>query len=210
MRELILKMSMTLDGFVCGPAGEADWMSGADPQAGAWVLQTISNASLHIMGSRSFHDMAAYWPTSTLPFAAPMNEIPKAVFSKRGAAVLEPAATTKGLADALARAGDSQVAQRQPGADSWATACVAGGDLAEEIARLKAQDGKPIVAHGGARFARSLVARDLVDVYALLIHPMVLGQGLSIFSERIARRPLALVDSKTFPGGAVALSYRRA
>ena len=82
MRELILKMSVSLDSFVGGPEGEAGWVFGNDPQAVAWTVDVVSNASLHIMGSRTFRDMAAHWPTAVGPFAAPMNQIPKAVFSK--------------------------------------------------------------------------------------------------------------------------------
>ena len=85
---------------------------------------------------------------------------------------------------------------------------MAGGDLKEEIAKLKAQGGKRIIAHGGAGFARSLIAAGLVDEYALLVHPVVLGRGLLIFSEVTVPRPLKLVSSTAFPGGAVAQIYR--
>ena len=110
------------------------------------------------MGSRTFQDMAAYWPTSSQVFAPPMNQIPKAVFSRRGTVVLKASDTTAALRDARANAGPHPSANLQPGGDSWGHAYVASGDLAEEIAKLKAQDGKPIIAHGGASFARSLVA----------------------------------------------------
>lgn len=73
-------------------------------------MATVSNASLHIMGSRAVQAIAAYWPTSTMAFAQPMNQIPKAVFSKQGPAVLEAAATTKPLRDALDETGDTQTA----------------------------------------------------------------------------------------------------
>ncbi|MEP6898893.1 MAG: dihydrofolate reductase family protein, partial [Rhodanobacter sp.] len=69
MRELILKMSMSLDGFVSDLDGQNTWMFGADDEAQAWSVATIWNASLHIMGSRSFQAMAAFWPTSTMVFA---------------------------------------------------------------------------------------------------------------------------------------------
>jgi hypothetical protein len=75
-------------------------------------------------------------------FAPPMNQIPKAVFSKRGSAILAAATTTQGLEDAQADARTSQTKVMQPGGESWAEAYVASGDLAEEIAKLKAQDGK--------------------------------------------------------------------
>ena len=199
MRELILGMSVSLDGFVSGPEGEIQWIFSGDQEAIAWKVENARNAGLHIMGSRTFQSMAAFWPTATTVFAPPMNQIPKAVFSKQGPAVLKAAA--QGLRHA-------QAGQLQPGAESWAEAYVASGDLADEITRLKAQDGKPIVAHGGAAFARSLIAQNLVDEYVLLVYPIVLGKGLAIFSDLPAPRPLKLVRSKAFPGGAVAQIYR--
>jgi dihydrofolate reductase len=81
---------------------------------------------------------------------------------------------------------------------------VTGGDLAEEIATLKADEGKPIIAHDGVNFARSLIAQGLVDQFALLVIPVALGKGLPLFSELTAPKPLKLMSSKAFPGGAVA------
>ena len=210
MRELILKMSMSLDGFVGSGDGGIKWVFHNDPEAINWTLETVWNASLHIMGSRTFHAMAAYWPTSTEVYAPPMNQIPKAVFSRQGLAALKAANTTAALRDARANAGTGQSAQLQPGAESWAEAYVAAGALADEVAKLKAQDGKPIIAHGGASFARSLIAADLVDQYVLLVHPIALGKGLPIFSDVAMPRRLKLMSSKTFPAGAVAQIYRPA
>lgn len=208
MRELILGMSISLDGFVSGPDGEAKWIFSGDQEAIAWKVKNMWNASLHIMGSRSFQNMAIFLPTSTTVFAPPMNQIPKAVFSKRGPAVLQAAVTL--LRDAQGRAGDTQTGQLQPGAESWAEAYVASGDLADEITKLKAEDGKPIFAHGGAAFARSLIAQNLVDEYVLLVYPIALGKGVPIFSDLPAPRPLELVSSRTFPLGAAAQIYRPA
>ncbi|MGR4864162.1 dihydrofolate reductase family protein [Caulobacter sp. LARHSG274] len=195
MRALILKMSMSLDGFVSDLEGRNTWMFGADPEAKAWSVDYLWNAGLHIMGGRSFQDMAAWWPISTDPFAAPMNQIPKAVFSRQGPAILETVKTT---------------AATQPGGESWAQAHVASGDLSAEIARLKAQEGKPIIAHGGVRFARSLVAQGLVDQFTLLVAPVALGQGLPLFSDLAAPLSLKLISAKAFPGGAMAQIYRPA
>jgi len=133
--------------------------------------------------------MAAWWPTSTDVFAPPMNQIPKAVFSRQGPAILGKA---------------------RPGAGSWARAYVASGGLAEEIATLKVQDGKPIIAHGGVSFARGLVARGLVDQFALWVAPLALDKGLQLFSDLAAPTPLKPISSKTSPGGAVAQIYRPA
>lgn len=212
MRELILKMSISIDGFVGGQGGEIDWLfASMDQVATAWTVETVWNASLHIMGSRTFHDMAAWWPTSTEVFAPPMNQIPKAVFSRQGPAILKRRDTTAALKDASrANAETGQSADLQPGAESWANPYVASGDLAEEVAKLKAQEGKPIIAHGGASFARSLVAQGLVDEYHLLVHPIALGKGLALFSDLAAPRPLRLISSTAFPAGSVAQLYHPA
>jgi dihydrofolate reductase len=210
VRDLILKMALSIDGFVSDLDGRNTWMFGADQEAKAWGVELIWNASLHIMGSRSFHDMAAWWPTSTDPFAAPMNQIPKAVFSRQGPAILTKVSTSAALDEARAKAGATQSAQPQPGAASWAEAYVASGDLVEEIAKLKAQEGKPIIAHGGVSFARSLVAHGLIDRFALIVAPVALGKGLPLFSELAAPTRLKLMSSKAFPGGAVAQIYQPA
>ncbi|WP_114241000.1 dihydrofolate reductase family protein [Dyella sp. C9] len=199
MRKLILLMSISLDGFVSGPEGDVNWIFSGDREAIAWKVDQLRNAGLLVMGSRSFQAMAPFWPTATTAFAPPMNQVPKAVFSKQGKAILEPA--TKVLSEA-------QAGQLQPGAESWAQAQVASGDLAPEMARLKAVDGKPIIALGGASFARSLVALNLVDEYVLMVHPIALGTGEPIFSDLPGPRPLTLVDSRPFPLGALAQIYR--
>lgn len=211
MRELILKMSISIDGFVASADGGAKWIfETGDAQSAEWTVKTIWDASLHIMGSRTFHDMAAYWPTSTAVYAPPMNQIPKAVFSKQGASILKGASTTAALRDARVSDGPGQRGPLQPGADSWAQAYVATGDLKEEIAKLKAQDGKPIIAHGGAGFARSLVASGLIDRYALSVRPVALGKGMPLFSGLSEPRILKLLSSTTFPRGCVAQVYQPA
>lgn len=200
MRPLILKMSMSLDGFVGGPNGELDWMFGGyDEAATAWTVESVWGAGLHIMGAQTFRDMVATWPTTSNPFSRPMNEIPKAVFSKQGQDILK-------IADLAGR----PQADLQPGAESWARAYVATGDLEAEIGKLKAQDGKPIYAHGGSRFVRSLVAGGLVDEYQLLVHPGALGRGLPIFSDLEAPLALRLMSATAFPSGAIAQIYRPA
>jgi dihydrofolate reductase len=208
MRELILKMTMSFDGFVGGPDGSHSWGMQRDPEVVAWTLDIVRNVSLHIMGSRAFREMSSFWPTSTDVLAPPMNEIPKAVFSRKGPSPLEALDPSGALREAGAGAGQS--AQLQPGAKSWAETYVARGDLAKEIADLKAKDGKPIIAYGGPTFARSLVTAGLVDQYCMLMQPIALGSGISIFSGLTSPRRLQLVSARAFPQGAVAHIYRPA
>jgi dihydrofolate reductase len=199
MRKLILKMSITLDGFVGGAEGKIDWLfQTLDEGARKWIADTVEQAGVHIMGSRTYADMAAYWPSSTDILAAPMNRIPKVVFSRTKDRKL--AATTKALEDANR---DAPVDKTRAAA-SWGQPRIASGDLADEITRLKEEPGNDIIAHGGAGFARSLVASGLIDEYQLLVHPVALGRGLAIFSDLPKPLKLALVTTAAFPGGAVA------
>lgn len=201
MRELVLGMSVSLDGFVSGPEGQVEWVFDGDPEAIAWKLEILRDTGLHVMGGRTFDVMAAFWPTSTLVFATAMNLVPKAVFTRGGRVV--PGA---GGGDARG----APAGPLQPGWESWGEAQVCGGGLAAEVARLKAQEGGPIRAHGGAGFARSLLAGGLVDRLILLVHPVALGRGLPIFSDLAAPMRLALVGSRAFPRGSVAHVYRPA
>jgi dihydrofolate reductase len=208
MRKLVLKMSVSVDGFVGGPNGEIDWLfRSMDEGSTAWTVDSIGQAGVHVMGSRTFRDMAAYWPSSTEPFARPMNEIPKVVFARHGLGDGKSGPTTQALSDARAQA-TGNAAQATPAVESWRAPRVATGDLAEEVARLKQEPGKEILAHGGARFAQSLVKGGLVDEYRLLIHPVVLGRGLPLFAELTAPVDLTLIESHRFGRGVIANIYR--
>jgi dihydrofolate reductase len=211
MRKLVLKMSVSLDGYVGGPNGEIDWLfKSLDEGATAWIADTLWQAGVHIMGSRTYHDMAAYWPTSTEPLAAPMNEIPKVVFSKKGSLRQGDELTTTALKDAIGASGaklSAGSAKPSPNTASWTDATVARGELVEEITRLK-QAGKDIIAHGGARFAQSLVRLGLIDEYQLLVHPIALGAGLPLFSGLDKPLYLKLVSTSLFSRGVVAHVYR--
>jgi dihydrofolate reductase len=93
---------------------------------------------------------------------------------------------------------------------SWQEAYVAAGPMADEIAKLKRVDGKPIIAHGGGGFSRSLIATGLVDAFLLLVHPVALGGGMPIFTELEKPLLLKLIETQSFPKGAVAQIYRPA
>jgi dihydrofolate reductase len=204
MRRLILKMSISLDGFVGGPNGEIDWLfRSLDDAATAWTLDTLSRAGLHVMGSRTYRDMLAYWPSSTEPFAKLMNSIPKAVFTTSGAA---DGATTRALEDAAR----FRPVSLPPDLTGWRDARLLTGDLVTEVDRIKREPGGDILAHGGARFARSLVAHGLCDELRLLVHPIVLGRGLPLFADVAEPLDLTLLASTPFPSGAIALVYRPA
>jgi dihydrofolate reductase len=190
MRKLIMKMSMSLDGFVTDANGGNDWVfKTGDEESLAWSVAAISEAGLIIMGRKTFELTAPYWQNATGPFAAPMNEIPKAVFTKKGFAGILPGA------------------EQSPAVASWAGAQVYDGDLTEGIRELKTGSGRPIVAIGGAGFMQSLITTGLIDEYYLAIHPVALGSGLPIFTSLASPLFLKLADVKIFPKGIVVHIY---
>jgi len=178
VRLLILQMQMTLDGFIGGPTGDVDWaFPGFSDEYAAWGAAELWNASAHLMGRVTYHEMAAHWPTSTEPYAAPMNEIPKIVFSR-----------TLQHAD-------------------WPETRVVASDPGAKVARLKRDTGKPLLVHGGAQIARTLIQSGEIDVYRLIVHPVVLGKGRSLFDAIEAPFRLRLTELKTFGTGVVAKTF---
>jgi dihydrofolate reductase len=181
MRKLILQMQCSLDGFVSGPNGELEWIfPDFNSEYEDWVVEKLWQAGAHLMGGVTYRDMAAYWPSSTEPYAAPMNQIPKVVFSRS-------------LKEAV-----------------WGETRIVSGDLAYEVARLKQESGKELLAHGGARFVQSLVRTGFIDEYRLFVHPVALGSGQRLFPELAAPIRFKLLEATKFRTGIVATVLRPA
>jgi dihydrofolate reductase len=163
MAALILKMSVSLDGYIAPADGNSGWeAAGRSPDGGEWVLDTVCNAGAHLVGAATYARWAGFWPSASGPFAAPMNNIPKVVFSHS----LTSAA--------------------------WGEATIATGDLAEAVAGLKQKDSDGyLLAQGGVRFARSLVETGLIDEYRLVVHPIVLGAGERLFDTPLTIEPIS-------------------
>jgi dihydrofolate reductase len=146
--KVVLKMRQTLDGFVCSPSGDDSFLfNHVDEEAFSWESEHLWCSGIHVMGRNLYNNMAGYWPSSNALAAAPMNQIPKAVFSKT---LLEV---------------------------PWGPTRILRGGLIEEIKQLKEEFEKDIFVHGGASLAQSLVALDLIDEFRLLIHPVTLASG---------------------------------
>jgi len=109
-----------------------------------------------------------------------MNDIPKVVFS-----------TTLATAD-------------------WPRSTIARGDLAGEIAALKREPGKDMIAWGGAAFAQSLSRLRLIDEYRLVVQPVALGDGLPLFAGLTEPFVLDLIDAQPYADGSVLHVYRPA
>jgi dihydrofolate reductase len=180
MRRLILQTSVSVDGYVAALDKSHPWSEGSEEDEAfkRWILDSVWAAGAHLMGRVTYEEMSAFWPTSTSEYAAPMNEIPKVVFSK-----------TLQHAD-------------------WPETRIARGDLAEEIARLKHEPGNELIAYGGATLDQALSRLGLVDEYRLMIQPAALGAGLPLFKDLPAPLHLELVEATTYQTGVAIHLYR--
>ncbi|MFZ6992069.1 dihydrofolate reductase family protein [Curtobacterium sp. RRHDQ66] len=182
---LVLKMSMSLDGYTSGADG-SDWMFRAGtPDSASWVTDTVASAAVHVFGRRTFESIAGFWSTATVPVAEPMNSVRKVVFTRDG---FDP--------------------RTLDAAEVWRDARVADGDLAAEVSRLKAEHDGVVLAQGGTTFCRNLVHADLVDEYRIVVLPVALGGGDALFAGLPRELDLELVSSTAFAGGAMANVYR--
>jgi dihydrofolate reductase len=178
MRQVALQMGMSLDGYVASDRQHPGVSVPEDPELIGWKMDRLAKAGAHLMGRTTYQEMAGYWPHSTAPYAALMNDIPKVVFSRT-------------LSEA-----------------SWPTTRIARGDLAAEIAALKAEPGPDVIAHGGASFAAALAAHGLIDEYCLVIQPVAVGRGQALFAELPEALRLELIEARSFECGVVVHVYR--
>lgn len=160
------------------------------------------------MGHDTYKVMAGFWPVSTDVFAGLMNSIPKLIFTHRGLDTDDAQITPRAVAEARKKP-EGKAIPTEDVIRSWTHPRVVKGDLGDEVAKLKREDGKDIIAYGGASFAQSLIELDLVDDYRFLIHPVILGKGLPVFTKAKEQMHLDLVEEHRFPKGAVAHVYNR-
>jgi dihydrofolate reductase len=180
---IVLMMGISLDGIVAVPSGSdlrpvmegTAGLPAEDPELTRLKMAWLWETGTHIMGRITYEEMAGYWPSSTADYAAPMNALPKVVFSKT-------------LEDEDA---------------GWPESRVARGDLAAEVDRLRRESGKAVVAYGGAAFAQSLARLDLIDEYRLVTHPVAIGEGARLFKDLPAAIRLRHVETRPFESATV-------
>jgi hypothetical protein len=128
MRKLILRQNMSVDGFVGGPNGEIDWIfKSFDAGATAWTMETRGRP-VCTSSAAARSDMAAYWPTSTEPYATPMNGFRKSSFPGAGGFRPRPRRRSP-----MRDGSRTEEAASAAALSSWSNAEIASGDLASEI-----------------------------------------------------------------------------
>jgi dihydrofolate reductase len=184
MRKILAFLVVTVDGYYEGPNGEFDWPV-VDEEFNEFGLRQLEEVDTLLFGRVTYEGMASYWPTPAAEqddprVAAKMNTLPKLVVSR-----------TLDRAD-------------------WANTRILRDDVAAELTRLKQQPGKDIAIFGSSDLVVSLLAMGLVDELRIMVHPVVLGAGRSLFRTAPERMHLHLVEARPFQSGSVLLTYRPA
>jgi dihydrofolate reductase len=188
MRKIVAALQVSLDGFIEGSNGEIDWIDTWEDRFN--IRQDIDTL---IMGGGMYAGYEYYWrsiranPTAVLPFSgkiATAGEIDYAHFADRTPHFI--------LSNSLTEV-------------TWGIARVV--HEIEVFREMKKQPGKDIHALGGATFIGSLFREKLVDEIRLLVHPVILGDGKSLFKNVAERQSLTLVGNQRFDSGHLLLTY---
>jgi dihydrofolate reductase len=177
MRKLKLQVQMSADGFVAGTKGELDWMTwNWDDELKNYVKEITEPVDCIVLGRKLAQGFIPHWATNPEQEGADkMNNTAKVVFTK----TLEKS--------------------------EWDNTVLAKGDLTDEINKLKKEDGKDIIAYGGAGFVSALIRNRLIDEFHLFINPVSIGNGMTIFKDW--QQSFNLVKSSPFECGIVVLHY---
>jgi dihydrofolate reductase len=182
MRNVVLSMQVSLDGFIARPKGEFDWHL-VDGEVNEYAKDLLNSFDTLVFGRVTYELMASYWPTAITndpaeaQIAERLNTLPKVVFSR----------TLKKV--------------------EWRNSRLAQGGIVEEILKMKEQPGKDI-GIGGTSIVTVLAPLGLIDEYRILLVPVVLGSGKPLFNDIEDRIDLKLRTTKTFGSGLVLLDYQ--
>ena len=185
MRKLIFFMHTSLDGFVAGTKGEMNWIS-LDNALFDFVGTMTDKADAALYGRVTYEMMQAYWPTAgDKPNASKHDKEHSAWYMKVPKIVLSKTISEKGLDNTI----------------------VISDQLADNINKIKNQDGKDILIFGSPSATHSLLQESLVDEFWLFVNPVLLGEGIPLFKNIKEKTQIKLVESKTFSCGVIALHY---
>jgi dihydrofolate reductase len=185
MRQLTVFNQVTLDGYFAGPNGDISWahQNSNDAEWNAFTAENAQGGGELVFGRITYEMMASYWPTPAAAMAVPvvaaqMNKLPKVVFSR----TLDKA--------------------------SWSNTKLVKGDVAAEIDRMKKEPGKDMVIFGSGTIVSQLAQAGLIDEYQIVVVPVVLGKGRTMFEGVKEKLTLKPTKTRTFGNGNVLMSYQ--
>jgi dihydrofolate reductase len=178
MRKLFVSNLMSLDGFFEGPNHEFNWFT-PDEEFFDYAREMLRSVDTILFGRRTYEHMAGYWPSAARDeIADRMNSLPKVVVSSTLQKV------------------------------EWNNSALIHGNIADEISKLKEKPGKGIVILGSAMLASFLLQEGLIDEYRVIVAPLLLGRGNSLFP---IKQPvtLRLEKTKLLHSGVIVLYYQK-
>lgn len=182
MRKIIFQMMVTLDGFFEGPNGEIDWHR-VDDEFNEYAVDLLGKVDTLLFGRVTYDLMAGYWPTPAAVkddpiVAGRMNDLPKIVFSRT-----------------LNRV-------------EWQNTKLIKDNIADEVLKLKNQSGRDMAIFGSSNLALTFIKHGLIDEFRIMVNPVVLGNGKTLFDGIDSKLNLKLVQTKIFGSGLVSLHYK--
>ena len=184
MRKIIAGLHITFDGIMSGPHGDEknmiSWaMSGVQDSTPDFQEYLRSFGTI-LLGRVTYEGLSQFWPTAAGEFADLMNLTPKIVFS-----------TTL----SNAKWGD------------FDDITLINKNVETAVKKLKEQDGKDMIIFASSKLIQSFTNAGLIDEYRIVVHPVLLGNGVRLFDNISTRRNLKLKNMKSYPSGAVLLQY---
>jgi len=181
MRKLSAFTFITLNGYFKGANEDISWHRHGEEE-NAYAANRMEGGSTLIFGRKTYEMMASYWPTPIAKQNDPtvadgMNNSDKIVFSQ-----------TLKKAD-------------------WKNTRVIGGDIVGEIKKMKKESGNSLTILGSGSIVTLFSEHHLIDHYEIMIDPVALGAGTTLFKDLKGKLDLRLTSSKTFKSGVVLLSY---
>jgi dihydrofolate reductase len=187
MRKLIVFNHLSLDGYFTDANGDMSFAQNTIPDAewDAFVTSNASGGGMLVFGRITYDLMASFWPTpfaaETMPdVAKQMNDLPKVVFSR----TMEEA--------------------------SWNNTKLVKDDIAGEIRKMKEEEGEDMVIFGSGSIVSQLTQEGLIDEYQIVMDPVALGKGRTMFEGIEKKLSLRLKQARTFSNGNVLLCYEPA
>ena len=176
MRKLIVFNQVSLDGYFTDVDGDMSWAHKQDAEWNAFVAENARSGGELLFGRITYELMKSYWPTPAAAKAAPvvaeqMNNLPKIVFSR----TLDKA--------------------------PWNNTKLVGGDLAAEIRKMKNEPGEQMVIMGSGTIVSQLTAEGLIDEYQIVVNPIVLAKGRTMFQGIKRKLNLKRTKTRTFGNG---------
>jgi dihydrofolate reductase len=186
MRNLVLVVHVSLDGYVAGPNGELDWFPKGDENLGL-VNEIIINADATLMGRVSYKLLDQYWPSAFQKSDATKNEKD---FSNWYNSI------------------SKIVVSKKINESNYQPITIINENIVEKIDELKKSLGKDIIIFGSPSLSQMLISRDLIDSFWIFVNPIIFGKGIHLYEKIDKKIQFQLLSSTQLSNGEIALNYK--